>query len=90
QPQVRFGASAAYDLMREVLSTGAAREMCLTGRTYSCEEAVSLGLVSTVHEPEVLLDAARELAASIATLPAGMPAQTKRLFVTQQPELFEP
>jgi enoyl-CoA hydratase len=90
QPQVRFGASAAYDLMREVLSTGAAREMCLTGRTYSCEEAVSLGLVSTVHEPEGLLDAARELAASIATLPAGMPAQTKHLFVTQQPDLFEP
>ena len=90
QPQVRFGAPAAYDLMREVLSTGAAREMCLTGRTYRCEEAVSMGLVSAVHEPEVLLDAARELAASIATLPAGMPSETKRLFLTQQPGLFEP
>ena len=32
QPQVRFGAAAAYELMRVVVGTGMAREMCLTGR----------------------------------------------------------
>ncbi|MCP4005480.1 MAG: enoyl-CoA hydratase/isomerase family protein [bacterium] len=88
QPQVRFGAAAAYDLMREVMPTGPAREMCLTGRPYSSEEALSIGLVNAIHEPEVLLDAARELASSIATLPDGLPAETKRQFLVRQPLLF--
>jgi enoyl-CoA hydratase/carnithine racemase len=89
QPQVRFGAAAAYDLMREVLPTGAAREMCLTGRTYSAAEAHSLGLVNAVHEPEALMGAAVELAASIAGLLDTLPASTKRKFLTHQPGLFE-
>ncbi len=89
QPQVRFGAPAAYDLMREVLPTGAAREMCLTGRVYGAAEAHSLGLVNAVHEPEALMGAAGELAASIAALPDTLPASTKRQFLTHQPGLFE-
>jgi len=89
QPQVRFGAAAAYDLMREVLPTGAAREMCLTGRIYGAAEAHSLGLVNAVHEPEALKGAAVELAASIAGLPDTLPASTKRQFLTHQPGLFE-
>ncbi len=88
QPQVRFGAAAAYDLMREVMPTGAAREMCLTGRTYGAAEAHSLGLVNAVHEPESLMSAARELTASIAALPDSLPANTKQQFVTHQPGLF--
>jgi enoyl-CoA hydratase len=89
QPQVRFGAAAAYDLMREVMPTGAAREMCLTGRTYSAAEAHSLGLVNAVHEPEGLMAAAAELAASIAGLPETLSVSTKRQFLTHQPGLFE-
>jgi enoyl-CoA hydratase/carnithine racemase len=88
QPQVRFGAEAAYELMREVMPTGAAREMCLTGRTYSVAEAHSLGLVNRVQEPESLMSAAHELAASIAALPDAVPANTKRQFLTHQPGLF--
>jgi enoyl-CoA hydratase len=89
QPQVRFGAAAAYDLMREVMPTGAAREMCLTGRMYSAEEAHSLGLVNGVHEPQALVSAARELAVLMATLPDSLPASIKRQFLTHQPALFE-
>lgn len=89
QPQIRFGATAAYDLMREVMPTGAAREMCLTGRTYSAAEALSLGLVNALHEPEALMHAARELAGSIAGLPEGLPASTKERFLTHQPGLFQ-
>jgi enoyl-CoA hydratase len=90
QPQVRFGAPAAYELMRHVLGTGAAREMCLTGRSYDAREALAIGLVNRVAEPAALLEAARELARSIAALPAGLAEATKRTFLAHQPRLFEP
>ena len=89
QPQVHFGAPAAYDLMREVMPVGAAREMCLTGRPYDAAEAHSLGLVNRVHAPEALMDAARELAASIAALPGTLPESSKRQFLAHQAGLFE-
>ena len=89
QPQVRFGAAAAYDLMRKVMPTGAAREMCLTGRSYSAAEAHALGLVNGVHQSDGLMSAARELAASIAALPETLSVSTKRQFLTNQPRLFE-
>jgi len=89
QPQVRFGAAAVYELMRTVVATGVAREMCLTGRSYDAREALAVGLVSRVVEPEALLDAARSVAREIAALPAGMPEQTKRGFVACQPKLFQ-
>lgn len=89
QPQVRFGAAAAYDLMRAILSAGAAREMCLTGRSYPAEEALRIGLVNQVLAPEALLDAAQTLAREVASLPEGVPESAKRDFVAQQPHLFE-
>ena len=89
QPQVRFGAAAAYDLMRAVLGTGAAREMCLTGRTYDAQEALRIGLVNRVLAAEELVDTARTLASDVASLPEGMSESVKRGFVTHQPRLFE-
>jgi enoyl-CoA hydratase len=86
---VRFGAAAAYDLMRAVMGTGAAREMCLTGRRYDAQEALRIGLVNRVLAPEELLDAARALATDLASLPADMPESAKRGFVAHQPRLFE-
>jgi len=88
QPQVRFGATAAYDLMRAVLDPGAAREMCLTGRGYDAQEALAMGLVNRVVAPDELLDAARTVAREIAALPEGMAEAAKRGFVAQQPRLF--
>lgn len=89
QPQVRLGIPAAYDLMRSVLGTGAAREMCLTGRLYSAEEALAIGLVQRVVAPEALDDAATALATEIAGLPEGVAEAIKQGFVANQPRLFE-
>ncbi len=89
QPQVRFGAPALYELMRAVIGTGPAREMCLTGRRYDAREALAIGLVNRVVEPGELLESATAVAREIATLPEGMPAIAKRSFLAQQPRLFE-
>jgi enoyl-CoA hydratase len=89
QPQVKFGAAAAYDLMRAVLGTSAAREMCLTGRNYDAEEALRIGLVNRVVVAEELVDVARTLAEEIASLPDGVAEAAKRGFVAGQPRLFE-
>ncbi len=89
QPQVRFGAPAAYELMRAVIGTGAAREMCLTGRRYDAREALAIGFVNRVLEPGELLESAMVVAREIASLPEGMPAIAKRSFLAQQPRLFE-
>jgi len=89
QPQVKCGAAAFYDLMRSVLGSGPAREMCLTGRTYDAVEAREVGLVNRVVEPAELLEAARALAREIAALPEGIPEDAKRGFIALQPRLFE-
>ncbi len=89
QPQVHFGAPAAYDLMRSVIGTGAAREICLSGRRVEVPEALTIGLVNRVFEPEKLMDNARTIAGEIAALPKGMVETAKRSFLVQQPRLFE-
>lgn len=88
QPQVRFGAAASYDLMRVVVGSGAAREMCLTGRNYDAHEALAIGLVNRVVESSELVAATTTLAATIASLPEGVAENAKRGFVAHQPEIF--
>jgi enoyl-CoA hydratase len=89
QPQVRFGAPAIYELMRAVMGTGPAREMCLTGRPYDAEEALAVGLVNRVVDLAELLDVATGVAREIATLPDGMTETVKKTFCANQPPLFE-
>jgi len=90
QPQVRFGAAPAYELMREVMSEGGAREMCLSGRLYSVQEAREMGFVNSVHEPADLIRQAEDLAATISKLPQPMPWNIKQQFLACQPDLFQP
>lgn len=89
QPQVRFGAPALYGLMCSVIGTGAAREMCLTGRTYDAREALSIGLVNSVVEPPLLVETARARALEIAALPKGLAMAIKQDYIASQPPLFE-
>jgi enoyl-CoA hydratase/carnithine racemase len=89
QPQVRFGAAAAYELMRTVMPDGAAREMCLSGRLLNADEALRIGLVNRIVSPAELVGEANRLAMDLATMPEDMPESTKRGFIAQQPPLFE-
>ena len=89
QPQVRFGAAAVYELMRAVIGTGPAREMCLTGRSYDAREALAIGMVNRVLEPDELLESASATAREIAALPEGLAETAKRGFIARQPRIFE-
>ena len=89
QPQVRFGAPAIFELTQSLIGAGAAREMCLSGRTYDAREALAIGLVNRVVEPDELLESASATAREIASLPEGMPETAKRSFLAQQPRIFE-
>jgi methylglutaconyl-CoA hydratase len=57
------------------------RELLLTGRIFDAEEAHGLGLVTEIVAPEKLMDRARELGQTLATLSPTSLALTKRLIL---------
>jgi len=59
------GMAATY-LLPEVVGTAAARDLLLTGRAVSGDEALALGLVSGVLEPEALLEETLAIAGKVA------------------------
>ena len=74
QPEVKLGIiPGGGGTQRLTRAIGAARamELILTGRSIRAEEAAGLGLVTKVVPAEETLDAALDLAAEIAALPAG-------------------
>ena len=58
-----------------------ARGLLLSGRIFTSEEALELGLVSEIVPAEKLLDRARELAATLAAMSPTAMTYTKRLLV---------
>lgn len=68
------------EVMRATLSPGGFRDLVYSGRTVGPEEAVDLGLVDRVVDPESLLDEARAEAERLADLPADAFAITKRQY----------
>ena len=56
-------------LLAQLVGLGNAADMCLTGRMVPTDEALRIGLVIKVTEPEDLLDAAVEKANEIASNP---------------------
>jgi enoyl-CoA hydratase/carnithine racemase len=66
-------------LLPRAVGAQRAAELAFTGRIFGSAEALSLGIVLAIHEPEHLLDAAAELAATIAAKPATAVRWTKQL-----------
>lgn len=77
-PEVKFGAPPLFTPLRWIVGDGLARDLCLTGRRIGSQEAERIGLVSRVVEPERLLDAAFEVAGTIAEAPQRCLEVTKR------------
>ncbi|MFD5224795.1 enoyl-CoA hydratase/isomerase family protein [Microbacterium sp. NPDC058342] len=87
-PRVRFGnpetglgiiaAAGATWRLPEIVGHARAGELLLTGRIVDADEALSWGLVTSLHEPDDLLAAAHRLADRIAANGARATELTKR------------
>jgi len=70
QPEVNLGIIPGYggtQRLIQLIGKGKAMELLMTGDMVGAEEALSLGLVNYVVEPDQLLDKAKELASKINT-----------------------
>jgi enoyl-CoA hydratase/carnithine racemase len=77
-PELPIGIPPSYAAARAVLSPGAARDLCLTGRVIGAAEALRLGVVSEVCADGELRERTLELAESIAGMPRSAQVETKR------------
>ncbi|MAQ57871.1 MAG: enoyl-CoA hydratase [Chloroflexi bacterium] len=66
-------------MLPHIIGLHRAREMMLTGRIYNAQEALELGLVRKVYEPEELVPEAIKLAQEIAANPIDTLANIKRM-----------
>ncbi len=82
QPEVGLGAIPGFGgtqrLPRRV-GVGHARELIYTGRMVDAQEALRIGLVNAVFEPDSLLEAARKTAEEIASKGPAAVAAAKRV-----------
>jgi enoyl-CoA hydratase len=79
------GVPPSYASARAALPAALARELALTGRMVHAQEALDLGVVSEVVEPEALMPRALELARAAAG-PTG--AITKRRILLERDHLY--
>jgi enoyl-CoA hydratase/carnithine racemase len=79
------GVPPSYASARAALPAAVARELSLTGRVVDAGEALTLGIVSEIVEPERLVARAREVAAAAAG-PAG--AVTKQRILLERRHRF--
>jgi enoyl-CoA hydratase len=64
-PEYTFG-DVVYGPLHDLVGGAVARELCMTGRELSAAEALDMCLVSSVVEPDALLDTALDLAGRVA------------------------
>jgi enoyl-CoA hydratase len=95
-PSARFGnpetglgiiaAAGASWRLRELIGAGRAIELLLTGRIVEAEEALEIGLVSSIYPVESLLDAAHAIADQIAANDPRAIQLTKSVFAAPRAE----
>lgn len=70
---------AATFFLPRLVGVGKAMELCFTGQKITAEEALKIGLVNQVVEPEDLMQVTMDLARRLAALPTKTIGLTKRL-----------
>lgn len=77
-PEPQWGTVGATQRLQRVVGKRRAKELLFTGRIMPAEEALRLGLIARLVEPEALDELVTETAAQIAAAPALAIALTKR------------
>ncbi|KQM81178.1 enoyl-CoA hydratase/isomerase family protein [Agromyces sp. Leaf222] len=75
-----LAAAGASWRLKEIVGDARAAELLLTGRTVEADEALAIGLVSSLHPQASLLDAAHAIADRIARNDRDATIATKRVF----------
>lgn len=75
-PEFRFG-DVVYSPLHELVGGAVARDLCLTGRALDAREALALGLVSEVVDPDALEDAVLRIVSRIDAAPRDRLRRTK-------------
>lgn len=79
QPEILLGLTQIMYPVYKVVGLGHARELALTGRKITADEAYRIGLVSGVYPREELLSEALRWAGELASRPPDALFETKRL-----------
>jgi enoyl-CoA hydratase len=88
-PEIKFGAPPLFTPLQWIVGMGIARELCLTGRRIDAYEAMRIGLVNNISEPDRVLDNALAMARSIIEAPQAALECTKRYLVSSPSATFE-
>jgi enoyl-CoA hydratase len=70
-----------FEIVGARVTSAVLRSLVYSGRVVQPPEALSLGLIDEIAEPEVLMDRARQAAEQLAAIPPITFALTKRTFV---------
>jgi enoyl-CoA hydratase len=83
-PEIKFGVPPLFTPLRWIVGEGAARDLCLTGRTIGADEAFRMGLVSAVVTGDRLRERAIEIGTSILEAPLEALRMTKRFLMDNE------
>lgn len=88
-PEIKFGAPPLFTPLQWIVGVGVARELCLSGRRIDAHEALRIGLVNSISEPERLLDDAMAMARTIIEAPQAALECTKGYLISSPSATFE-
>jgi enoyl-CoA hydratase/carnithine racemase len=88
-PEIKFGAPPLFTPLQWIVGIGVARELCLTGRRIDADEALRIGLINSISEPDRVLDDAVATASTIIEAPQPALECTKRYLVSSPSATFE-
>ena len=88
-PEIKFGAPPLFTPLQWIVGMGVARDLCLTGRRIDADEALRIGLVNRITEPNRVLDDATAMARTIIEAPQAALECTKRYLISNPSATFE-